>query len=321
MNVGSILKRFIRNNEPLNILTFNTHERYQSQMAKTGHNFYAFNYDGGKRWIENHAPTPDNYYQLPDNTVYSGITFDLLLIQSKFGQYQLAQKINTKLKLPTVVLEHTYPLPFWTPEQLNGMRNMKGDVNVFITEDSREKWDIEGEVVLHGVDTEFFSPGGLPRENSILTVAHDFKNRDYALNYNGWERITDGLPRKVVGDTAGLSKPARSSEELRDIYRSHNVYINTTTLSPIPTSLLEAASSGCAIVTTATCEIPRVFEHGKNCLMSNDELELRKYCEELLADEDRARSLGENARKLVQEKFSEEKFVKEWNRVFQGALR
>ena len=34
--------------EKLNILTFPTHERYESMLAKTGHNFYAYRAEGIK---------------------------------------------------------------------------------------------------------------------------------------------------------------------------------------------------------------------------------------------------------------------------------
>ena len=45
--VSSITRAATRKiNEPLNILTFPTHERYESMMAKCGHNFYAYRAEG-----------------------------------------------------------------------------------------------------------------------------------------------------------------------------------------------------------------------------------------------------------------------------------
>ena len=60
-------------------------------------------------------------------------------------------------------------------------------------------------------------------------------------------------------------------------YNKCSVYLNTTTLSPIPMSLLEAMSCGCAIVSTSTCMIPEVIDNGKNGYISNDEEELKMY--------------------------------------------
>lgn len=304
--------------EPYNILTFNTHERYQTQIAKTGHNFYVFNFDGGKDWYSGHAPMPSNYYQLPKNSIYPGITFDFIFVNSKFGQFQTAVQINSSLQIPVLVLEHTLPHTNWPKQHLEYFQKMVGDVNVFITNYSRDKWGIKGEVINHSIDTELFAPisGEWIRKDQVLTVAHDFIKRDYALNYQGWERITNGLPRVVVGDTEGLSRQSKSVEELVKTYQESLVYINPSVLSPIPTSMLEAMSCGCAVVSTATCEIPNIIKHGENGFISNDEGELRQYIDTLLNNPELAKKMGESARQTVIEKFSEERFINEWNNIF-----
>jgi len=317
----SIIDKAINNRKTYNILTFNTHERYQTQLAKTGHNFYSYNHEGGKDWFIGHAPMPSNCYQLPKNGVIPNLTFDIILSQSKFGQFQLASKINQSLQLPLVSIEHTLPLPQWPQETVQQFRQMKGNLNVFITEYSKKEWDMEGEVIYHSVDMNLFKPDYEADRQGILTVAHDFKNRDYALNYQGWERITQGLERSVVGETEGLSSQSESVSALVQSYQNALVYINPSVLSPVPTSMLEAMSCGCAIVTTETCEIPKFIEHGVNGFMSNDESELRSYCEKLLADKALATKMGEAARKTIEEKFSENDFIIKWNNIFDNAYQ
>ena len=305
-----------RENKKYNILTFNTHERYQTQIAKTGHDFYCFNHDGGKDWFNGHAPMPENFYQLPKDSLYPGIVFDIIMVNSKFGQFQTAMQLNRHLQLPVVVLEHTLPLRHWPAEQLKMFQGMRGDIDVFITEYSKNTWGMSGEVVYHSIDTDLFKPGVHTRHPQILTVAHDFIKRDYALNYQGWERITNGLPRRVVGETDGLSEQSKSVDDLIKEYQKSLVYINPSVLSPVPTSMLEAMACGCAIVSTATCEIPNIIKHGENGLLSNDETELKYFCSELLQNPEKAKELGDNARKTIQERFSTERFVKEWNIIF-----
>jgi len=321
IKVKNIIDRVGGKREKYNILTFNTHERYQSQLAKTGHNFYAFSYDGGKDWYNGHAPMPENYYVLPKNSLFPAINFDLILSNSKFGQFQVTKQINRTLQIPVVSLEHTLPIPSWPSEQLAGFQNMKGDVNVFITNYSKSQWGMGGKVVYHSIDTDLFKPDDSVNKSGVLTVAHDFIKRDYALNYTGWERITSGLDRVVVGETEGLSKQSNSVDDLIKEYQRALVYINPSTLSPVPTSLLEAMSCGCAIVTTETCEIPNIIEHGSNGFMSNDEQELRSYIEQLFKDPDLARVMGEKARKTIEEKFSESRFVNEWNNIFDNIYK
>ena len=140
-------------------------------------------------------------------------------------------------------------------------------------------------------------------------MEQDFINRDYCLNYSGWQRITDGLNKTVVGNTPGLSKQSESVEELVKEYQRSQVFLNTSTLSPIPMALLEAMSCGCGIVTTATCMIPEIVEHGVNGFMSNNEEELREYTQQLLDDAELSAKLGEEARKTINESLSESSFA------------
>ena len=264
---------------------------------------------------------PENYYVLPKNSLFPAINFDLILSNSKFGQFQVTEQINRTLQIPVISLEHTLPIPSWPSEQLAGFQDMKGDVNVFITKYSRSQWGMGGEVVYHSIDTDLFKPDDSMNRSGVLTVAHDFIKRDYALNYTGWERMTSGLDRVVVGETEGLSEQSSSVDDLIKEYQRALVYINPSTLSPVPTSLLEAMSCGCAIVTTETCEIPNIIEHGSNGFMSNDEQELRSYIEKLFNDPDLAREMGERARKTIEDRFSESRFVNEWNNIFDNIYK
>ncbi len=300
------------------ILTFDTHERYQTELAKTGHDFYAFRYEGCKEWDETYSKKPSNYYTLPENTVFGFLDFDFILTQSKFGQFQAAQAINRTLGLPIISLEHTLPIPSWPDEQTNAFRQMTGDINVFISDYSAGVWNMNTSptVITHCVDTEVFKPKAHKKNKSVLSVVNDFANRDYCCNYSGWQRITKGLPVKLVGNSPGLSEPAKDTEELVSEYQKAGVFLNTSTVSPVPTSLLEAMACGCAVVSTATCMIPEIIENGVNGFISNDEDELRKCVEMLLAEPELAGKMGHSARNTILQKFSEEDFTNNWNKVF-----
>lgn len=320
--VAPIISKAISKKEKYNILTFDTHERYQSQLAKTGHNFYSFRYEGCKEWNETYAKVPENYYILPDNAFYSGLDVDFILAQSKFGQFQVAKQIQRQLNVPIVSLEHTLPIPSWPTGQLESFRKMRGDINVFISEYSKNQWEIDSNtaIIHHSVDTETFNKDDKTvRQPYVLSVVNDFVNRDYCCNYNGWKRVTSGYPVKLVGDTPGLSKPAESIEQLAKEYQSAQVFLNTSTISPIPTSLLEAMACGCAVVSTATCMIPEIIENGVNGFISNDEEELSEYIKMLLDSSYTRERLGIAARETILNKFSEENFVNSWNNIFDKA--
>ena len=314
--------------EKLNILTFPTHERYETMLCKTGHNFYAYRAEGIKDWNETYAKLPDNYIlldpalgeaQIPDY-----VDFDLILSQNKFGQFQIAKELATKFHLPLVSLEHTLPMPAWGESMLYQLREMRGHVNVFISDYSINAWgwerrDLEDDtqVITHGIDTELFCPLEGDRSDEILSVVNDWVNRDWCCGFSLWQDVIKGLPHKVVGDTPGLSKPAASIEELVATYQNSRIFLNTSTISPVPTALMEAMSCGCAVVTTATCMIPEIIENGVNGFISNDPEELKQYLVDLLNDEDLAKEIGSNARKTITEKHSTSKFVDSWNRTLE----
>jgi len=324
--VSSITRASTRKkDEPLNILTFPTHERYETNLCKTGHNFYAFQAEGIKDWKTIYASVPENYTLLNRELGMEQIPFfldlDLILSQNKFGQYQIASQLSTQLHLPLLSLEHTLPMPEWTTSQLSGIREMSGDRNVFISNFSRGNWgyDANSVVIRHCVDSELFKPstdyGDVDRENAILSVVNDWINRDWCCGFQIWQRVTNGLPVRVVGDTNGLSQPATNTEELVDEYSNHRIFLNTSTVSPVPTAMLEAMSCGCAVVSTKNCMIPEIIEHGVNGFMTNDEKEMREYLEQLMIDERLATKMGEAARKTIQDKCAVKRFVSEWDNV------
>ena len=99
---------------PLNILSFPTHERYQTNLSKTGHNFFLWQAEGIKPWVDSYGKVPENTVllnpskgtnQLPEN-----IDIDLILSQNKFGQFSIARQISDQIGVPLVSLEHTLPM-------------------------------------------------------------------------------------------------------------------------------------------------------------------------------------------------------------------
>ena len=314
-------------NEKLNILTFPTHERYESMLAKTGHNFYAYRAEGIKDWNETYAKMPENYIvldpELENNQIPEHVDFDLILSQNKFGQYQKAKELSLSLHLPILSLEHTLPMPEWDEGIMEQIREMRGDINLFISKYSIDAWGWEDRndtfVITHGVDADLFCPKGQERSDEILSVVNDWINRDWCCGFTIWENVIKGLPHKVVGDTPGLSKPASTTEELVSDYQNSRIFLNTSTISPIPTALLEAMSCGCAVVSTETCMIPEVIENGVNGFMTNDEKQMKKYLVDLLNDENLAKEMGDNARKTIVERYSAERFVNAWQQILQNS--
>lgn len=307
-----------RKDEPLRILTCATHESNQVCMARTGHEFHFLHGPHIKTWNSTFRPLPKNCHLLGER-LPPHIDFDLAISQNRFGQFQVLSPVAQRLGIPLISLEHTLPMPGWSPGRVQIMRDMRGDKNIFITEYSRKGWgwrEDEAEVIVHGIETDLFCPSDEVRAPFILSVVNDWRNRDIFCGYYLWEQATKGLPVRVIGDNPGLSKPATNVSELVRAYQTSAIFLNTSLVSPIPTSLLEAMSSGCACVSTNNCAIPDAIEHGVNGLLGNTPEELRAHCERLLKDKELRERLGAAARQTILRKFPLSAFVDNWNRVF-----
>ena len=341
--VQSIIRAATRDHGgKLNILTFPTHERYESNLCRTGHNFYSVvckNYTK-EGWDLDYAEIPENYSIIHDiNNIPLLLDVDIVLSQNKYGQFELAREIANRYHCPMISLEHTCP-PSTTvsadvdadgkrqfyilPEgTIESCYQKKGDINLFISEWSRKEWgwkENEAEVIHHGINTDVFLPA-IPieeRDNDAISVVNLWEERDWCCGYSLWQEIVKrgGFPTKVVGKNPGLSEPAKDINNLVEKYNSSRVFLNTSVASPIPTTVLEAMACGCAIVSTATCMIPEIIEHGRNGLISNDAKELAEYVNTIREDVNLAQQLGEEARKTIEERFSLGNFVDRWNSIF-----
>ena len=316
--------------EKLNILTFATHERYEENLCKTGHNFYSLAI--GKTWDTDYAQIPENYHIIESVPDY--IDFDLILTHTSCDRLHHAHKLITGMEINqgnksgTPILRHTHVLPdvrFDVPSQVAAFQQYPSDNNSFISEYNMQQWGMSKQasasVVEHGVDTDFWKPdNNIERDNACLSVVNDWPNRDWCCGFNLWQQTIQGLPAKVYGKSPGFSEPANSTEELRKIYQSSTIFYNTSLHSPVPTVLLEAMACGCAIVSTNNCMIPEILQNGVNGLISNDPSQLRSNLELLLNNPEVAQKLGENARKTIEDKFNLKRFVDSWNNLLYSTV-
>jgi hypothetical protein len=321
--LSSILRTGIRRpDDKLNILTFPTHERYQTGLSLTGHNFFLYTGQGIKNWDAAYAPLPANHVLLPYEAPFPiDLDFDVILSQNKFGQYPVADSISKQFNIPLISLEHTLPYPSWPIQQTKALSNLRGHINVYISNYSVQAWSVEKDyfVIEHGVDTSTFYDMKINRQPVILSVVNDWINRDYCCGFKLWQQVTNGLSTKVLGNTPGLSKPATSVSELVRAYNESMIFLNTSLISPVPTVLLEAMACGCAVVSTANCMIPEFITHEENGLMGNTPEELRFHLERLIENPELCKKLGHAAQKTIKDKFSIDKFVLSWNNIFRRA--
>ena len=326
---------------PYNILTFVSHERYESTLCETGHNFFSIDEKGYTKgfWNDKFSKIPDNYTILNDvSSIPMDLDIDMVLCHNRYGQYDLAVKIASRYLCPIIVLEHTCPPEDGskhtvTKTKLLEFYQKRGHINVFICEYSRDIWGWrdpkdKARVIHHGIDDRLFKSNVpiLDRQPAALSVVNLWESRDWCCGFEIWKEASgfpscSGFPVRVLGDNPGISEPAETTRDLIDGYNSCRVFVNTSLVSPIPMTLLEAMSCGCAVVSTATCMIPEIIENGKNGFISNNPQKLRQYVNMLLEDDELCKRMGENASKTIQEQFSIKEFCDSWNTIFNEASK
>ena len=306
----------------LNILTFATHERYEQGLCETGHNFYSLDI-GGKTWDTEYGEVPSNYHQI--KMIPNTLKVDLILAQSE-SHMPAAMEISKNFGAPVILLTHTLPAPNANvnPEVFNWANS-----NVFISEYSKSKWPTgsSAKVIEHGIDVGFWGEksaiAGAAKKPHCLSVVNEFPTRDWCCGFNLWRAISENVPCGVVGKCTShpdFSRAAESKEHLRFLYQEASVFLNTSLVSPVPTSMLEAMACGLPIVSTNNCMIPEIIEHGVNGYLSNDPQELISFCNELLSDNERAAEMGARAKETVRKCFNMERFVSDWNLHFKEVV-
>ncbi len=193
---------------------------------------------------------------------------------------------------------------------------------VFISESKLKDWNLEGQVIHHGIDLKEFE--GYTGENaSILRVGNLLKEMDLARGYTISESLLKGFPSKTLGlnPTLESSQISRGFADLLNHYRKCRVYLNT---SPdqyedgYNLSLLEAMATGMPVISIANSTSPIV--NGVNGYISDDIEKLRGHLRELLELPELAKEMGQKARETVQQKFGLEKFLNKWQKLIESTL-
>jgi len=206
----------------------------------------------------------------------------------------------------------------------------------FITDFSKDAWCASAvptaHTIRHMVDTEKFCAweGG---NGTAMMLVNSFKGREWAvgdidalltLDANTAHQEEHDKPPKprlqLFGVNQGYNSPHLKGDEVVRQLREHDVFVNTSLLSPIPAALLEAAAVGMPIVTRATCEIPKFFRHEENCLVFETYQDCLHEIDRLMLDRKLRKKLGAAARETILEFFNEEDYVATWNIVLKSAM-
>ncbi len=318
----TLINTLDKTDKTIRVLTFPTHEGYQTLLGQIpGVEWHLYHPPNGKnQWDYHTRPLPKNHYLYLNGNIGGDVVFDCVLSQEPMSQFSIADSLRNTFAIPLLGLFHTEVYPNTTRKRLEAIHSyQKYDRIAFITNNNKNSWgfpeNITQTVIPHGIDHSLFQGYNVEKTQPVgISICNHIAQRDVFCGWSLFQQVAAKVPLSLIGENPGLSTSISNTQDLVSKLLGARFYFNSSQLSPCPLSLLEAACAGMPILTTANMEVPKIFTHGVNALMSNNENDLIEYARRLLEDKELCTRLGNAARQLMIEKFGMDQFIGNWQR-------
>lgn len=308
---------------PLNILTWHVHGSYLYYLSQVPHRFYLpvkperpEGYGGRLPGL----PWPETVVDVPAERVRD-LDLDCVVFQSRknYVEDQLEILSPAQRRLPRVFLEHDPPR-----EHPTDTRHPVDDADVLlvhVTAFNELMWDngrTPTRVVEHGV----VLPEPVRYSGEIargIVVVNGLPTRGRRVGADVFAAARDRVPLDLVGldslDAGGLGEVGHA--ELPRLMARYRFFFNPIRYTSLGLAVCEAMTAGLPIVALATTEMSSVVENGVSGIVDTRVETLIDGMRQLLAKPKEAKRLGVGARRTAQTRFGIERFVRDWNAVFE----
>lgn len=308
---------------PLNILTWHVHGNYLHYLAHVPHRLYVpvkpdrpEGYGGRLPGL----PWPDNVIEVPAGDV-SRLAIDCVLYQSRrnYVEDRLEILSPTQRRLPGVFLEHDPPRgsPTDTPHPVDDPKALIVHVTAF----NQLMWDngrTPSRVVEHGV----VLPAPVRYTGDIergIVVVNGLPARGRRLGADVFAAVREQVPLDLVGmgsrAAGGLGEIGHA--DLPALMARYRFFFNPIRYTSLGLAVCEAMAAGVPIVGLATTEMSSVVSNGVSGIVDTRIDVLIEAMRHLLAHPEEAARLGLGARRVAERRFGIERFVRDWNAVFE----
>ena len=311
----------------MNILTHNSHEAYLHLLSNTPYNF-----DVIGNWDESSRPIPQNFNMISYNDALTQIKknkYDLVIAHRQLEDFKLL-KLANKYKVPSIMFFHANIL-----QSTSHLRILLKKIYLntvvkhylsrttnfaFRTAAIKNSFQLTGPVIRHGLDVSEYQKWN-PDSDKMLLVCNKIGIRPY-YHREVFKQFYEKNKIVLVGNNPEYenSFPAKNYKELRNIYTRYFAYFNILNEPETGYNLatLEAMATGMPIITMNHPESP--ISHGWNGLIVNNFEEAEDAYNYLLNNKDKAKEMGDNARKTVEIFFNIDTFKKDWTRTIENIV-
>lgn len=306
---------------PLRVLTWHVHGAYLYYLTQANCEFLLpvdSSRSPGYGGRAGDHPWGENVREIPVGELHREHV-DVVICQSRDNWFRDRHEIlsDEQRRAPVIYIEHDPPR-----EHPTDTRHPVDDPDallVHVTHFNRLMWDsgrTPTRVIEHGVKV----PAGIAYSGDLergVVVINNLASRGRRLGLDVFERAS----REFKLDLVGMD--ARSLGGLGEIPHSrlpahlarYRYFFNPIRYTSLGLSVLEAMAVGVPVVGLATTEMVSAIENGRNGFVFTDEEEVHGAMRELLGDHALARSLGEGARQTVRERYSIERFARDWEQT------
>ena len=309
----------------LKILTWHTHGSYLHYLTQAPHDFYVLSKPDrppGYAGRFGHLLWGENVHDLPVTEAASQ-PLDCILFQDD-DQYLRDQHdflSAAQRRLPRIYLEHDPPRAHATDT-----RHPVDDPDVLlvhVTPFNALMWDsgrTPTRVIEHGVvEPRARYRGEIARG---LVVVNHLGRRGRRLGADLFECARRRVPLDLIGmgaqESGGLGEIRHA--ELPQFAAQYRFLFNPIRYTSLGLAVIEAMMVGLPVVALATTEMATVIQNGVNGYADTRIEALVAHMERLIADREHAERLGRGARATALHRFNIERFVRDWNAAFLGAV-
>jgi glycosyltransferase involved in cell wall biosynthesis len=311
----------------LRILTWHVHGSYLYYLSRVPHDLFVPVREGRPAGYvglpPGGFPWPENLHEVAAEDV-RGLELDAVLSQTHEQWLEERARLLSpeQHRLPRLHVEHDPPRehpvdqrhPVDDPEALL----------VHVTNFNELMWDSGStptRVVEHGVTVpeNVRWTGELERG---LVLVNDLPARGRRLGADVYRRVREEIPLDLVGmgsadEPGGLGEVPH--DELPAFAARYRFLFNPIRYTSLGLAVLEAMAVGLPVVAVAATEHAVAIRDGVNGYADTNVGRLVERMRGLLADHDEARRLGEAARCTARERYSVERFARDWDEAFRLA--
>jgi hypothetical protein len=308
------------------VLTWHVHGSYLYYLAQVPHTFYVPTRAGRPEGYGGRAgshPWPDNLVEVPAEEV-PGLELDLVLYQSRrnweVDGFELLG--GRQGELPRIFLEHDPPRG--TPTDTRHPVADPETTLVHVTPFNDLMWD-SGPTPTRVIDHGVMVPDGARYTGELdrgLVIVNDLPRRGRRLGRDIFERVRQEVPLDLVGmrseEVGGLGEVP--PDRMAAFAARYRFLFNPIRYTSLGLAVLECMMVGLPIVAVATTEYVTAVQDGVSGYVDTSIPRLVERMKALLADPAQARRLGEGARARATERFSIERFKRDWDDAIRSAV-